>query len=166
MPVDIMYGDPNSTLTTVPQYVADLRLLHMNKYGQQCQQSLNARRSFTTARVHGQLFQPGDLMWRHSPAVPRGKSRKLHRPWAGPYQVVRRLSNAVYHMQHLQVRCKRLLVHFDRLSPDTRLQPAVSTGQRASQTLPSLPKPVGTDLEIVKDDSDRLNDDTPFRLIF
>ena len=30
----------------------------------------------------------GDLVWLHSPVVPRGSSRKLHHPWTGPYKIV------------------------------------------------------------------------------
>ena len=50
-------------------------------------------------KVHRKPFAVGDRVWLHSPVVPRGKSRKLHHPWTGPWQVVKRLSDAVYRLQ-------------------------------------------------------------------
>ena len=32
------------------------------------------------------VFQRGDHVWLYTPAVPRGKSPKFHRPWQGPYE--------------------------------------------------------------------------------
>ena len=95
-------------------------------------------------------------MWLHSPAIPRGRSRKLHCPWTGPYRVVRKLSNAVYRIQHARTRRKRLVVHFDRLkrcAPGTRLPVLPSDRVQESREPPIYgPTPVGTDLEMVEDD--------------
>ena len=30
---------------------------------------------------HGDPYKVGDLVWLHSPVIPRGSSRKLHHPW-------------------------------------------------------------------------------------
>ena len=50
--------------------------------------------------------------------VGRGASRKLHCPWVGPYQVVKRLSAALYRIQDVRHgRRSRQVVHFDRLKP-------------------------------------------------
>jgi len=159
MPVDLMYGSPTPHSTTVPQYVADLRSNLTAAYEQvraTMSTKLGRQKEFYDRRVHGQPFKPGDLVWLHSPAVPRGQSRKLHFPWTGPYRVANRLSDAVYRIQHCQSRRKRLVVHFDRLkrcSPNTRLPPAAPNQQQPSNP-PSTPQPVGTDLELVEDDSD------------
>ena len=76
-------------------------------------------------RVHGKQFAVGDMVWLHSALVPRGKSRKLHHPWTGPWQVVKKLSDAVYRLQGTTGRRRRVIVHFDRLKPyvpGTRLE--------------------------------------------
>ena len=56
-------------------------------------------------------------MWLHSPAVPRGHSKKLHCLWTGPFTVVKRLSDAVYRIQYIWPRRRRtrVVVHFDHL---------------------------------------------------
>ena len=46
-----------------------------------------------------------------SPVSPRGCPRKLHRPWTGPYRVIK-ISDTVYHLQDANSRCQRLIVHF------------------------------------------------------
>ena len=156
MPVDLMYGNPNSHTATVPQYVASLRSSLHAAYDQvrnTMTTRLSRQKDLYDRRAHGEPFSSGDLVWLHTPAVPRGHSKKLHCPWTGPYRVVSRLSDAVYRIQHSQLRRKRLVVHFDRLkpcSPDTRL----TTSARWSRAAPSLlpDAPVGTDLELLADD--------------
>ena len=56
-------------------------------------------------------------MWLHSPAVPRGQSKTLHRLWAGPYRVVSKLLDTVYRVQNTLARRQRTVVHFNRLKP-------------------------------------------------
>ena len=36
------------------------------------------------------VFRKGDHVWLYTPAVPKGKSPKFHRPWQGPYQVFKK----------------------------------------------------------------------------
>ena len=70
-----------------------------------------------TCGVRGSPYGVGDLVLLHSPAVPRGKSRKLHKPWQGPYRVVKAISPSVYRIVDCaRPRCKRV-VHFNRLKP-------------------------------------------------
>jgi len=40
-------------------------------------------------RLEGSPYQVGNLVWLHCPAVPRGRSRKLHRLWQGPFEVIK-----------------------------------------------------------------------------
>ena len=73
------------------------------------------------SRVHGKQYEPGDLVWLHTPVVPKGKPRKLHCSWTGPFRVVKRLSavtNIILDLRHIAVRRrKRMVVHFDHLKP-------------------------------------------------
>ena len=78
MPVDVMYG-------------SQLPMFHSMSV-------TNDRQN--DKKAHGQPFDPGDLVWLHSPAVPHGHSRRLHRPWTGPYRIVAQLSDAIYRIQH------------------------------------------------------------------
>ena len=59
----------------------------------------------------------GEKVWLHCPAVPRGCSSKFHRPWRGPYTVIKVLDRAVYRIQHDGISRKRLIVHSNRLKP-------------------------------------------------
>ena len=45
---------------------------------------------------HGEFYHAGDLIWLHSSVVPCGASRKLHRPWTGPYKIVKKLADVTY----------------------------------------------------------------------
>ena len=69
---------------------------------QDCQKELYDRRR------HGELFQDGDFVMLYSSVVSRGRSKKLHCPWNGPYKVLKKLSEG---------KRQRLVVHFDHLKP-------------------------------------------------
>ena len=124
MPVDLVYG----STPTEPQ--------PQHEYARQLQKILQgafqaARENMGTAtermkevynqRFHGKQYEPGDLVWLHTPVVPKGKPRKLHCPWTGPFRVVKRLSAVTYRILDLRRiaarRRKRMVVHFDRLKP-------------------------------------------------
>ena len=66
---------------------------------------------------HGEFYQAGDLVWLHSSVVPRGASRKLHRPWTGLYKIIKKLADVTYRIQNCTGWRHRLVVHFDRLKP-------------------------------------------------
>ena len=116
---------------------------------------LDHQKQIYDKRAHGEPFEPGDLVWLHSLAVLRGKSRKLHCPWTGPFRVVRRLSDAVYRIKHSRTPHKRLVVHFDRLkkcSPNTEPPVADTAQYRPPRHLPPAPSPVGDELELMDGD--------------
>ena len=162
MPVDIALG----TACTVPEYVANLRTSLDAAYTRvrnQMGHHLEQQKIRYDAKTCGKPFEAGDLVWLHSPAIPRGRSKKLHRPWTGPYRVVTRLSEVVYCLQHTQCRRKRPVVHFDRLKPcsqNTRLTEANSQYQRPQVVQPS-PRPLGTNLELLDDDDPEYVMDAP-----
>ena len=159
MPVDIMYGTPGVSSAPVPKYVAELRDSLTSAYQQvrtTTAAKLKRQKEFYDRKVHGQPFDKGDLVWLNSPAVPKGKPKKLHCPWTGPFKVVGRLSEAVYRIQHTRNRRKRRVVHFDRLkpcSPDTRL-PLPALREYSANPRPAQRPPVGAGLELLEDDTD------------
>ena len=112
--------------------------------------SLNARKNSMTARL--MAFCSSQETWLHNPAVARGQSKKLHRPWTGPYRIVHRLSDAVYRFQHTQARRQRPVVHFDRLKPcppDMHLSEDAPQA-RSRGTTPTPAPPLGSALEFLE----------------
>ena len=158
-PMDIVLGTTLPPSSTVPQYVANLHTsleaayaYVRDKMGHQLQQ----QKTRYDARTQGQPFQVGDMVWLHNPAVPRGKSKKLHRPWTGPYRVIRRLSDAVYRLQDTQHRRRRPVVHFNRLKicPSSVRLPKESQQQMHSPQTCAPRSPVGTGVELLEDEAD------------
>ena len=118
LPTDVAFGTSPSPAVAVPQYVAQLQESLQFSYArvrEQMGHQLQKQKVHYDARTEGDPFEDGDWVWLHHPAVPKGKSRKLHRPWTGPYRVVKRLSEAVYHLQDVQCPRRRPVVHFNRL---------------------------------------------------
>ena len=111
---DIALGTPTPPLTTVTQYADHLQESLGFAPNRWATSSRSKRHSYDTT-VHGHLFQVGDLVWLHNPAVPRGRSKKLHQPWNGPYQMVACLSESVYRLKHLRRAHCCPVVHFDHL---------------------------------------------------
>ena len=105
-------------------------------------------------KVHGKPYKPGDWVWLHSPVIPRGSCRKLHRPWKGPYTIVKKVSDSTYRIQHLQKRKDRQVVHFNRLKPcnkNIRLEVAETpTDQTTSMSLVPTDTNLAEDIEIVE----------------
>lgn len=95
-------------------------------------------------KVHGKLYEVGDLVWLHSSVVPCGQSKKLHHPWTGPYQVVKRLSDITYHIKNLKTKRQRQVVHFNRLKPylaAAEQQSAAESSPPAFEWFPSTSVP-------------------------
>ena len=77
MPIDLMYGCPDTHTVTVPQYVADLRASLRKAYENvmECMESkLDRQKEYYDQKVHGEPYNKGDLVWLHNPAVRRGRS--------------------------------------------------------------------------------------------
>ena len=157
MPIDIMYGTPTPQSSTIPEYVSDLRRgleAAYNRVREQMGHKQDRQKELYDRRVHGKPFELGDLVWLHCPAVPRGKPKKLHRPWTGPFRVVRRLSTATYRIENVRARRQRLVVHFDRLKlcpPNMRMPDLPPSTTRQPRKTPRSHSPPGTNLEVVDD---------------
>ena len=94
MPIDIIYGNPTPQPSTVPQYVANLRAQLETAYQrvrERMGRNLERQKELYDRKAHGDPYKPGDLVWLHSPAVPRGQAKKLYRPWTSPFRIVRKL---------------------------------------------------------------------------
>ena len=89
----------------------------------------------------------GDLVWLHHPAVPRGKSRKLHRPWTGPYRVRTKLIRRGQWCTLTGCSSGTKCTQQPRRKPEEARRPS--------------PPPVGTGLELVEDDSQPITPSGP-----
>lgn len=59
-------------------------------------------------------FNPGELVLLHDPSVKRGRSKKLKRPWIGPYKILSKLNEVNYKIKKGR---KELIIHVNRLKP-------------------------------------------------
>ena len=144
LPIDLMYGTNQTEPGTTASFAQNLKKGLQEAYKlvrEKCQVEHRRQKELYDERVHGEPFKPGDLVWLHSPAVPRGQSKKLHHPWKGPLKVIERLGESTYKIKSLQGRKKTQIVHFDRLKPC-----AVSTAADNEQNLipPAAPDPQPT----------------------
>ena len=99
LPEDILFNLPSVEETNSHGYAEALKERIQHAYQrirdhsaiEQMKQKANYDR-FTQENA----FETGSLVWLHCPAVPRGKSPKFHRPWQGPFKVVKKIGNVVY----------------------------------------------------------------------
>ena len=161
-----MFGPPTSIdcheetssvyATTLKQKLtAAFNHVRQNISQQQCRQ-----KELYDRRVQCDPFANGDLVWLNDPVVRKGQSRKLHKPWSGPYKVCEQLSDVNYRIQHV-LNHKMNVVHFDRLKKcpsNIRLpQKDVASKTPKSQNSTSIQKPLGSYLQLVDDDCDSIS---------
>ena len=56
------------------------------------------------SKVHVEAYEKEDLVWLCTQVIGKKKSKMLHCPWAGPFKVVKKLSDLVYRIQHTQTK--------------------------------------------------------------
>ena len=119
LPIDLMFPPPEAQNDSTPsKYAAELRIrLEQAYHSVRQHMSLRQQRQkeLYDKNKTGSPLKIGDKVWLHSTVVPRGKSRKFHCPWSGPFVIVKILSDVVYRIQDVQRPRRRHVVHFDRL---------------------------------------------------
>ena len=163
MPVDLMYGTGNQRDLPISDYVVQLKTSLEEAY-RNVRESLDVsheyRKTYYDKSTHGRPFESGELVWLHSTVVPRGKSKKLHHPWTGPYKVVERLTECDYRIRALGRKRKIHIVHFNRLklcAPGTRfdLSPTDTSVEEATPPSPPPdPTTFGEDMELLDPEPD------------
>ena len=158
LPVDIMYGSCPTEPVLPHQYVKTLKDTLESAYTKarkHMQATAMRSEELYNRRVHGQEYEVGDLVWLNNPVVPRGRSRKLHCPWTGPFKIIKKLSSVVYRIQDKRPGSrKRVVVHFDRLKPcpaDIRMKPVVEDLHNSDANEQPVQFP-GSDLQFFEDD--------------
>ena len=158
LPIDIMFGNSPVVTSSPSVYATKLQQSLTTAYDQvrnKMDATFQRHKQFYDQKVHGRPFTVGDLVWLYSPVVPTGQAKKLYHPWTGPYEVVKKLSDATYRIVHTQSKRQRLVVHFDRLKlcpPGTRLPLPTqwpSTTQDKLTHVHSPSQPFGINLQLV-----------------
>ena len=160
LPVDLMYGVEPGATSTPDEYAAKLRSTLEKAYAtvrKTTNMEQKRQKDYYDRKVHGKPFSAGDLVWLFTPVVGKGKHRKFHCPWTGPYLVKSRLSDVNYRIQDIQHKRRRIVVHFDRLkkcTPGSQLADEETTSPE--QTQPNVDSqergPTTDNLEMVEDD--------------
>ena len=148
LPEDILFNLPNPERgASNPGYADALRERFQQAYQrvrshsavEQRKQKANYDQS-----ARARTYEKGSLVWLHCPAVPRGKSPKFHRPWQGPFKVVKEIGDVIYRIQHTQNPKRRVVVHANRLKKystrredDEFQEQWVTSPSRTEQTKPA-----------------------------
>ena len=121
LPIDVMFGMPPGEESVSPSHYAFLLRQRMEAAYHRVRSQLflqqRRQKNLYDRKVAGAPYCVGDLVWLHSPAVARGSSRKFHRPWQGPYKIVKVITDVIYRIQHMKQPRRRIVVHYDRLKP-------------------------------------------------
>jgi hypothetical protein len=119
LPADVMFRLPSSPMQ-VNKYAQDMRFRMEQAYQlvrNRLQLQQQRQKAIYDRTTNGSSYAIGDHVWLHCPAVPKGKSAKLHRYWQGPYKVIDVLGKVLLKIQHRDHPRKKCVVHFDRLKP-------------------------------------------------
>ena len=153
LPVELMLGKGPEPGTTHLEYIEQLRRKLEEAYEhvrERTNSEQKRQKHLYDRKVAGGRYSVGDMVWLHSPAIPRGKAAKFHRFWKGPYEVKKIISDVTYRIQSTTgSRRQRLVVHFNRLKPAYEPRPQPRLHCRKS------PQPV------VRDDTDDQFTDLP-----
>ena len=120
LPIDLAFQLPSDQPVYHSHYVNQLQNTSRDSYKQVREKlghNLQRQKEIYDRKAHGHPFKKGDLVWLFNSVIPRGQHKKLHRPWSGPYTIVKKLSETTYQIQQSQHRSRRNVVHFDCLKP-------------------------------------------------
>ena len=142
LPVDVMFPNPEKPSTSVDEFVQNRQKAFQRAF-ELVRANLNKnqkrRNALYNQRVHGPLYEDGQKVLLHSPAVPVGQTAKFSSPWRGPYVIVQCLNDVTYQIRELSTN-KESVVHYDRLKPFFE-KPATSNVPTRSTTIPQPAQP-------------------------
>ena len=122
LPVDLAFQLPQRKPLYHTQYAIHLQSTLGDFYKQVREKlghNLQRQKEIYDWKAHGSSYNKGDMVWLFNATTPREQRKKFHRPWSGPYTVVKQLSDSTYRIQHIQNRSNCSVVHFDHLKPFT-----------------------------------------------
>eukprot|EP00731_Ephydatia_muelleri_P019956 Em0012g781a len=100
IPVDLMDSLNQGQEKELPDYVHQLREGLKETFAlvrNLCESEHQRQKAiYTTRRFMENLFSKGDMVWLFSPAVPRGRWKKFHQPWKGPFIVEEKKGSSTF----------------------------------------------------------------------
>ena len=165
IPIDLIYSTPEPSDQSQGEYARNLRQSLEKAYStarERLQTAAQRQKTNYDKCIHGEPFTVGDLVYLHNPVVPKGKCRKLHCPWTGPFSVIKRISDNVYHIQDTNNKRKRQVIHFDRLKPyhhstripERNMVPRNNSRKCKNSIDSTRPPPPGANLQMIDDEDD------------
>ena len=159
LPIDIVYGTQSQSSTSVDHFVQKSHTLMEQAYNR-VREHLSTRhqrqKDIYDKRIHGKPYKDGDTVWLFDTVIDKGKSKKFHHPWQGPYRVLKKISDCDYLIESTTGKHTQTIVHFNRLKlckPGTRFQDNRSDGESCLNNDPPQPAAashtVGENLELV-----------------
>ena len=115
LPIDLELNLPTATYNGLSQYQKQLHEQLQQAYDTVCQHTFveqNQHKELHDEHAHGTTYNVGDEVWLHCPAVPRGHCQKFHRPWQGPFTIVKVISGTVYQIQNNLPPRRQYVVHY------------------------------------------------------
>ena len=120
LPIDIEFNLTYASYEDPKQYQEVLRHRLQKAYATVREHSSteqSRQKHLYDRSVSGSQYDVGDEVWLHCPVVPKGRCKKFHRPWQGPFTILKVMDHWVYHIQCNDTPRKRLVVHYNRLKP-------------------------------------------------
>lgn len=71
-------------------------------------------KKYYDTKTQNKVFEPGNLVLLYDPTVKRGRSKKLKKPWLGPYKVLKKINEVNYLIKKGR---KEYTTHVNRLKP-------------------------------------------------
>ena len=99
-------------------------------------QAARRYKDYYDSKTSGAPYKVGEKVWLFNPSIRSNLSKKLSRPWRGPYTVIKALSDSVYRIQREGRGRKRIVVHFNRLKPCTVRRPDLVSSRREDNFKP------------------------------
>ena len=104
LPIDVAFGLPHNQPVFTNQYANTLHQQLGKAYSEVRKtmgHHLHRQKEIYDKIVHGKAFTEGELVWLHIP-VRSGASQKLHTPWSGPFNILKKLLNVTYRIQNVE----------------------------------------------------------------
>lgn len=114
LPTEIITGEISTDLSE-EDYIQGI-VTNLHKAYQEARSNI-LRNKETSKRYYdlgsqNKVFAPGDLVLMYDPTVKRGRSKKLKKPWLGPYKILEKLSDVNYKIKKGR---KEYITHANRI---------------------------------------------------
>lgn len=119
LPIDSIIKPQNVKYDADHNYVSELMIRLNNAFltiREQLQKCQTKQTAHYNKKTKTKTFELGHLVYLHDAATEIGISKKLTKPWTGPYRIVEIKGRVNYRIRRLNSR-KQVIVHANRLNP-------------------------------------------------